>query len=114
MSGPSSPVLEDLQRFPAESLHSFSFTKQSEEYLHSRQNILQKSIAFVRDRPAWTSNPALAEAQARASGDVEMQSMMELLRKAKVLKVDTKRDRMQGLGLGPLTGPAHMDSQNVF
>ena len=114
MSGPSSPVLEDLQRFPAESLHSFSFTKQSEEYLHSRQNILQKSIAFVRDRPAWTSNPALAEAQARASGDVEMQSMMELLRKAKVLKVDTKRDSMQGLGLGPLTGPAHMDSQNVF
>lgn len=115
-SGPSSPVLEDLHRFPAESLHSFSFSKQSEDYLHSRQNIVQKSVDFVRNSSAWASSPALAAAQARVSGDAEIQSMMDLLQKANILPLDTRKENNQGLGLGlgPMTGPADVDGRNVF
>ncbi|ETN45619.1 uncharacterized protein HMPREF1541_09451 [Cyphellophora europaea CBS 101466] len=117
VSGPSSPVLEDLHRFPAESLHSFSFSKQSEDYLHSRQSIVQKSVDFVRNSAAWASNPALAAAQARASGDAEIQGMMDLLQKAKILPTATdKKENNQGLGLGlgPMTGPADTDGRNIF
>lgn len=118
MSGPSSPVLEDLHRFPSESLHSFSFAKQSEEILHVRQNILQKSIDFVRRRSSWAVNPALADAQARVSGDPELRGMMDLLKRANILPIDTSVAGYKavglGLGLGPLTGPAHVDGRNVF
>jgi protein-serine/threonine kinase len=113
--GPSSPGLEDLQRFPAESLHSFSFAHQSEDFLHSRQNILKKSIEFMRDRLGWAaSSPALASAQARVSGDAELQSMMELLKKANILGVDTSRAQEGGGGYGPMTGPADVDGGNIF
>ncbi|OAP58138.1 hypothetical protein AYL99_07228 [Fonsecaea erecta] len=114
MSGPSSPVIEDLHRFPSESLHSFSFAKQSEEILHSRQNILQKSIDFVRDRSSWAANPALAHAQARVSGDPELQGMMDLLKKANIIPIDTSNSRSKAVPLGPLTGPARTDGRNVF
>ncbi|KPI44294.1 Serine/threonine-protein kinase ppk6 [Cyphellophora attinorum] len=110
-SGPSSPVLEDLHRFPAESLHSFSFSKQSEDYLHSRQTIIQKAGDFVRDRSAWVANPALADARARVSGDVEIQGMMDLLKKANIIPADKRENH--GLGLGPMTGPADVD-RNIF
>ncbi|EXJ95875.1 CAMK/CAMKL/PASK protein kinase [Capronia coronata CBS 617.96] len=114
MSGPSSPVLEDVHRFPSESLHSFSFAKQSEELLHSRQNILQKSMDFVRDRSAWATNPALVDAQARVSGNAEIQGMMDLLKKANILPIDTANNTARSIGTGPLTGPAHHDGRNVF
>lgn len=115
-SGPSSPILEDLHRFPAESLHSFSFSKQSEDYLHSRQNIVQKSVDFVRNSSLWATNPALAAAQARVSGDAEIQGMMDLLQKANILPQDKQKENNQGvgLGLGPMTGPADVDGRNVF
>jgi protein-serine/threonine kinase len=114
MSGPSSPAIEDLHRFPSESLHSFSFAKQSEDVLHVRQSILQKSIDFVRGRSSWAANPALADAQARVSGDPELQGMMDLLKKAKIIPIDTGIAGYRAVGLGPLTGPAHMDGRNVF
>ena len=61
---PSSPGAEDLHRFPSESLHSFSFAHRSEDFLHNRQNILKKSIDFMRDRLGWAAmNPGLANAQ---------------------------------------------------
>src|SRR5437762_1558697 len=110
---PASPVLtfhEDLSRFPSESLHSFSFTQQSEEYIHSRQNILKRSIEFMRDRLGWAaSNKGIASAQARISGDQEVQTMMELLAKANLVGPDG--DSGYGLGLldGPITGPAEID-----
>ena len=111
-SGPVSPGVEDLHRFPTESLHSFSFTQQSEDFLHSRQNILKKTIDFMRDRLGWAAtNPGLADAQARVSGDSDVQSMMQLLRRANLLSVNTK---VQGLGLGPITGPADVDGANIF
>jgi protein-serine/threonine kinase len=113
--GANSPGLEDLQRFPSESLHSFSFAHQSEDFLHSRQNVLKKSIEFMRDRLGWAaSSPALASAQARVSGDAELQSMMELLKKANILGINTSKAQHDRGGYGPLTGPADVDGGNIF
>lgn len=113
-SGPASPAIEDLHRFPSESLHSFSFARQSEDFLHSRQNILNKSVAYMRERINVTANPGIASAQARVNGDVEMQGMIELLRRANVLAMDTNNSKVKGLGLGPLTGPADVSERNLF
>ncbi|KAF9250811.1 hypothetical protein DTO006G1_9682 [Penicillium roqueforti] len=75
LSSRSFTDLADLHRFPLESLHSFSFAQQSEEFLHSRQNILKRSVDFMRDRMGWAAtNAAIASAQANASGDTEMQA----------------------------------------
>ena len=115
--GPSSPTLnfsEDLSRFPSESLHSFSFAHQSEDVLHNRQNVLKKSLDFLRDRLGWAaSNPGLLTAQAKVSGDIEVQSMMELLTRANILGDGLGASRNVNL-YGPLTGPAEVDGENVF
>jgi protein-serine/threonine kinase len=113
-SGPASPAIEDLHRFPSESLHSFSFARQSEDFLHSRQNILNKSVQYMREKINFTANPGLASAQARVTGDIEMQGMIELLRRANVLGIDTSDARVKGLGLGPMTGPADVSGHNIF
>ena len=116
--GPQSPSLtgfgEDLSRFPSESLHSFSFAHQSEDLLHDRQDIIKRSIEFMRDRYGWTSQDVrLLNAQAKVNGDLEMQSMMELISRATAFGSDG--DNRGGLGfLGPLTGPAHIKGENVF
>ncbi|KAI9698290.1 MAG: hypothetical protein M1820_007560 [Bogoriella megaspora] len=117
-SGPSSPTLtfsEDLTRFPTESLHSFSFAHQSEDFIHNRQNVLKRSIDFMRDRLNWAGgNAGIAQAQAKISGDHEMQSMMELLSRAHLIGEES----LPGLGLGlskaPITGPPEMSGQNIF
>ncbi|KAK4541445.1 hypothetical protein LTR36_008046 [Oleoguttula mirabilis] len=121
-SGPSSPTLpfsEDLARFPSESLHSFSFAHQSSSSLHNRQNVLKRSIEFMRDKLGWAAtSPRIASAQARLAGDEELLSMMELLQKANMMGSESFHpaglgiDR--GFGMGPLTGPAHSTSGNVF
>ncbi|CAI7591921.1 unnamed protein product [Penicillium manginii] len=101
--------LEDLHRFPLESLHSFSFAQQSEELLHSRQNILKRSIDFMRGRMGWAANnPGLANAQANASGDSDLQSMMDLLTRANVLEEERANAR------AALTGPADVNGDNIF
>lgn len=114
-SGPPSPVLvfsEDLARFPQESLHSFSFAQQSEESLHNRQNVLKRSVDFMKDKMAWAANhPGIADAQARVTGDQEMQSMLELLQRANLLGPEALT--AAGVG-GPVTGPAINTSENVF
>ncbi|EKV08047.1 Serine/threonine protein kinase, putative [Penicillium digitatum PHI26] len=103
--------LEDLHRFPLESLHSFSFAQQSEEFLHSRQNILKRSIDFMRDRMGWAaSNAAITNAQAYASGDMEVQSMMDLLARANMLEPQEHHTQ----GRGPITGPAEINGDNIF
>ena len=116
--GPLSPTLnytEDLSRFPSESLHSFSFAHQSEDVLHSRQNVLKRSIDFMRDRLGWAANhPGLMQAQAKVSGDAELQSMMDLLAHANVLGNDTDNALHSGYFNGPLTGPADVDGGNIF
>ena len=117
-SGPVSPSLtfgEDLSRFPTESLHSFSFAHQSEDFIHNRQSVLRRSIDFMRDRLNWAGgNASIAQAQAKISGDHELQSMMELLSRANLIG----QDLLPGLGLGlsnaPITGPPEMSGQNIF
>ncbi|KAJ5156223.1 hypothetical protein N7492_009026 [Penicillium capsulatum] len=102
--------LEDLHRFPLESLHSFSFAQQSEELLHSRQNILKRSIDFMRDRMGWAaSNPGIANAQANITGDSDIQSMMDLLTRAHVLDEESAH-----FARGPVTGPAEVNGDNIF
>jgi protein-serine/threonine kinase len=106
-------AVEDLSRFPSESLHSFSFAHQSEDSIHNRQTLLKRSLDFMRDKLGWAaSNPGLLAAQAKLSGDREVQSMMELLSRAHLIGDDA--DHAYGLGPhGAITGPADI-SNNVF
>ncbi|KAI9646212.1 serine/threonine protein kinase [Ciborinia camelliae] len=117
-SGPSSPTLpftEDLTRFPSESLHSFSFAHQSDEFIHNRQNVLKRSVEFMSQKLGWgTTNAAIVSAQARVGGDAEMQGMLELMAKVKLVganNIGTGHDQARGA----LTGPATtQDSRNIF
>ncbi|KAK6841423.1 hypothetical protein PG989_010027 [Apiospora arundinis] len=107
-SGPASPSFtEDLSRFPSESLHSFSFAHQSEDFIHNRQNVLKRSIEFMRDKMGWAvaSNAAMASAQARLTGDVETQSMLDLLAKAQLVGAGSLQNPESSFVPGALTGP---------
>ena len=115
--GPSSPTFtEDLSRFPSESLHSFSFANQSEDLIHSRQNVLKRSIEFMKDRMGWSaaSSAGIASAQARVTGDVEMQNMLDLLAKAQLVGAGNLPNGDPTMPLGPLSGPAMISGENVF
>ena len=117
-AGPSSPTLqftEDLSRFPSESLHSFSFAHQSEDALHNRQSVLKRAIDFMRDRLGWgTNHPGVMTAQAKVSGDAEIQSMVELLIRAKIMGSDSLDGSKSQFLDGPMTGPADVEGRNVF
>ncbi|KAH8890746.1 Pkinase-domain-containing protein [Thozetella sp. PMI_491] len=122
-SGPGSPAFtEDLSRFPSESLHSFSFAHQSEEILHNRQNVLKRSIEFMKDKMGWSgasnaaiaSSAAIASAQARLSGDLETQHMLDLLAKANLVGAGNLPHADPDIPFGPLTGPPDMSGENVF
>lgn len=97
-------TLEDLHRFPSESLHSFSFAQQSEELLHNRQNILKRSIDFMRDRFKWGSSSTAGAPQSRMRGDTDTQAMVDIL----------SQSTISGSSLGTMTGPADVGSDNVF
>lgn len=114
LTSPSLNFSEDLTRFPTESLHSFSFAHQTEDSLHNRQNVLKRSMEFVRDKFGRSaSNPGLLLAQARLTGDAEVLTMMELLARAQLIGEDAHK--AHGLGItGPLTGPADLSGSNVF
>lgn len=114
--GPGSPAfVEDLSRFPSESLHSFSFAHQSEEFIHNRQNMLKRSIDFMKDRMGWsmTSSAGIASAQARATGDIETQNMLDLLARAQLVGAGNLPHADPQL-TGPLSGPANISGKNVF
>ena len=114
---PSSPTLnfgEDLSRFPTESLHSFSFAHQSEGALHNRQSVLKRAVEFMRDRLGFgVHHPGVMTAQAKVSGDVEVQSMVDLLLRANILGHDSQNTQTARQLQGPMTGPADVE-QNVF
>ncbi|KAI9166843.1 Serine/threonine-protein kinase ppk6 [Paramyrothecium foliicola] len=114
---PASPSFsEDLSRFPSESLHSFSFAHQSEEFLHNRQNVLKRSLEFMKDRIGWSmssTQAGLASAQARVAGDVDAQHMLELLARAQVIGAGNLPNPDPSVAM-PLTGPADMSGDNVF
>lgn len=116
--GPYSPTVgfgEDLSRFPSESLHSFSFAHQSEDAIHNRQNLLKRSLDFMRERLGWTtSHPGLVTAQAKLSGDAETQSMVELLARANVFGDGINNTQELRDLHGPLTGPANIDGTTFF
>lgn len=105
---PNSPSLgsyEDLDRFPTESLHSFSFANQSEDLIHSRQNILKRSLEFMRDKLGWgAQSPMMTSAQARVVGDDEVASVIELLQKAQLMS-----EANNSLMSGPTSEPAGVD-----
>ncbi|KAK0646572.1 hypothetical protein B0T16DRAFT_429382 [Cercophora newfieldiana] len=115
--GPGSPIFtEDLSRFPSESLHSFSFAHQSEDLIHNRQTVLKRSIEFMKDRMGWSaaSTAGIASAQARATGDVETQNMLDLLAKAELIGTGNLPNGDLAAVIGPLSGPAMMSGENVF
>ncbi|KAL4906609.1 hypothetical protein BDW74DRAFT_167216 [Aspergillus multicolor] len=89
-------TLEDLHRFPSE----------SEELLHNRQNILKRSIDFMRDRFKWgpSSTTGIASPPNRMRGDTDTQVMVDLL----------SQSNISGASIGPMTGPADVGSDNVF
>lgn len=110
MSFESSATLEDLHRFPCESLHSFSFSQQPEELLQTRQSILKRSIDFMRDRFGKTGGGGM---QTRMGRDTEVQSTVDLLSHANALEKLDLSDPSASAS-GPMTGPADVDSSNVF
>ena len=116
-SGPASPTAnfgEDLSRFPSESLHSFSFSHQSEDALHNRYSILKRAIDFMRDRLGLGGNhPGIVTAQARVSGDVEIQKMVDLLVRADMLGKENNDGQDSQQLHAPLTGPADVEG-NIF
>lgn len=107
---------EDLTRFSAESLHSFSFKNQLDDSAYTRQNVLKRSADLLRDRSIWaTGNPHSVNAQARLSGDTEMQGVVELLNQTNSLGTDGRQSRGARFTLGPKTGPADFSGDdNVF
>ena len=114
---PQSPVFtEDLSKFPSESLHSFSYAHLSEEYLHNRHNMIKRSLEYMKDHMNWTSSSeaGIASAQARALGDVEAQSMLELLAKAQLVGAGNLPQSSMSSLVGPLTGPPDVSGGNVF
>ncbi|OAA32876.1 Protein kinase-like domain protein [Moelleriella libera RCEF 2490] len=117
-NGPASPKFsEDLSRFPSESLHSFSFAHQSEEFLHNRQTVLRRSVDFMKDRlGGWSMNSSqagLASAQARVTGDVDTQNVLELLARAQLIGANNLPSSGPA-ALPPLTGPADVTGENFF
>ena len=110
---PPSFTGEDLTRFVAESLHSFSFANQSDDFVHQRQNILKRSIDFLKDMPGWNSNSlGIAKARAKLSGDEEIYNMLELLDRAKSLS--GKHEQRSDPQPSPMTGPALAHADNPF
>lgn len=116
--GPTSPSFsEDLSRFPSESLHSFSFAHQSEDFLHNRQNVLKRSLEFMKDHMGLsvnTSQAGLASAHARVTGDVDAQNMLDLLARAQLIGAGNLPNSDASLAAGPLTGPAEVSGENLF
>ncbi|EER26240.1 kinase domain containing protein [Coccidioides posadasii C735 delta SOWgp] len=114
----ASPELEDLHRFPSESLHSFSFARQSEEMLHTRYNVLRRTIDFMRDRFGWAaSNTGTANTQAKLSGNPEVQSMVDvvdMVARANLRDAGKGQYRFPGFLASPVTGPPAFHGENVF
>lgn len=82
--------------------------------MHNRQNVLKRSIDFMQNKLGWAAtNPGIAQAQAKISGDQEVQSMVELLTRANLIGNDATGAHGMAT-LGPLTGPAEMDGENIF
>ncbi|KAK2827876.1 hypothetical protein FQN49_007255, partial [Arthroderma sp. PD_2] len=110
--GATSPGVEDLYRFPSESLHSFSFAKQSDDLLSNRQNVLKRSIDFLKDRIGLAaSDSGQGDGQAQMNDENEIQWMMDILSRSNLLgNYDGSHP-----SAGPATGPPELEgSGNLF
>ncbi|KAK2739861.1 hypothetical protein FQN57_006437 [Myotisia sp. PD_48] len=113
--GATSAGIEDLHRFPSESLHSFSFAKQPEDFLNSRQNVLKRSMGFLKDRLGWEPDEGSVTAtQSQPNGDSGIQDVVEALSRTALqgLSVEIKDDGIPSNG--PSTGPPDLEGSNVF
>ena len=82
--------------------------------MHNRQSVLKRAIEFMRDRLGWAANhPGVITAQAKVSGDAEVQGMVELLVRANIVGHNTRDASKSQLLNGPVTGPADGEG-NVF
>ncbi|KAK4954685.1 hypothetical protein LTR28_006257, partial [Elasticomyces elasticus] len=69
----------------------------------------------MRDKSNWAANSArITAAQAKLIGDHEVQSMMELLSRAKLLGPEVLHGQDMDLFSAPLTGPARVSGENPF
>lgn len=69
----------------------------------------------MQNKLGWAAaNSGIANAQAKLSGDQEVQSMMELLTRANLIGTDASGAHGLGGLSGPLTGPAEVDGENLF
>jgi protein-serine/threonine kinase len=77
---------------------------------------LKRSVEFMSQKLGWGTNSAgIASAQARVTGDQEMQGMLELLARAKLVGANNIAGYNHSHLAGPLTGPAAADdATNVF
>ncbi|KAM5450966.1 serine/threonine protein kinase [Microsporum audouinii] len=110
--GTVSPGVEDLYRFPSESLHSFSFAKQSDDLLNNRHNLLKRSIDFLKDRIGLAANDSgQGDGQAQMSDENEIQWMMDILSRSNLLgSYDVANP-----AVGPATGPPAVEGGgNIF
>ena len=71
----------------------------------------------MKDRLGWPMNAAqagLASAQARVTGDVDAQNMLELLARAQLIGAGNLPNPDSSITALPLTGPADMSGENIF
>lgn len=99
----TSPSLEDLQRFPTQSLYSFSFAAPSEDLIHKRKNTLKRSIDIMKTRFGFSDFYPWKSSQPSKGSEVELERTTRGLD-----GLD-----LQGRG-GIMTGPASVHTGNVF
>lgn len=61
-----------------------------------------------------SSNAAIASAQARVTGDLETQNMLDLLARAQLVGAGNLPNPESSIVPGPLTGPAEVSGNNIF
>ena len=93
---------EDLAKFPSESLHSFSFSQPRDPaaMLESRQNVLRKSIDYMKDKLHGGAPTTPWAKEALSSSPVEMRS------------ISKDQDVLQSLKLANLI-PEYWDETNL-
>jgi protein-serine/threonine kinase len=93
---------EDLTKFPSESLHSFSFSQPRDPtaILESRQNVLRKSIDYMKDKLHGSAPPTPWAEQALTASPVDIHDLSK------------DEDVLQSLKRGNLI-PEYWDETNL-
>jgi len=99
---------EDLTKFPSESLHSFSFSQPRDPttILESRQNVLRKSIDYMKDKLHGGAPPTPWAEQALTASPVDLhtfskdEDVLQSLKRANLIP-----EYWDETNLPPLTAP---------